>query len=1496
MFHGKAFLAKWGLLWVIVAAAGCPWWGPLLSVSPAAFTFDAAKTGSELTLANAGGGTLAWQIQSKPDWLAVTPSSGRITSESRIVHLEAGLSGLAPGNHTGTLAIKSNGGTRGIAVTAVVAPAPILEITPATLDFGGSATTRTFTITNAGAGALTWSILPPLSNWLSVSPSSGSTSSGAVATVTVTLDRTGLAPGTQVGPILIHLGSNAGAQVITVQAVVQAFMAIPPTLDFGAQLEQLPVTIRNNGADEVHWTINGAQLPAWLTLAPPDVSGTLAPQSEQTIQVRVNRTGLPSGVTSGPIRFASDGGEETVQVTVQGETPVLFVAPTALNFGNNKTSNTLAIQNTGTGTLAWTIEEGLYSAGSWTPQDFPWLTVTGGAAGLVMAGEVATVAVQVDRSQVTPDTDTPYHADLRIASVDGQQLIASVTMVALPPTLRVLPLNLLFGTTYVKKNLAIWNGGLGTVNWRVDTTGRPSWVSLAPVDASGIASGSVSGDQTASPVVSVDRAGLAPADHDYTWSFQVTAGDGSGSPLPPQTVAVSMNIARAPAIGVDTGNVDDMGAAFIPFGASSNSQTFLITNQGTGPLAWGIDQTRLPAWLKSVDPAQGSLDPLQQVTVTVKVDRTGLAYGDESHAIEIASNDPIRGKVPVRVEILIPKRVVIGVRPAEIALGLYGISGSFEIANTGDPGSMLNYQIVSNKPWLYLHPETGASEGTSDVIKNWQSVDVSVNRAQLDSTGATGTLTITAFEVEENGRRQVLPDVQPATVTVSVQAAPLSFEGAGARTRLPSLVRFVLLMRDIAYQPIPLARTVLDQFVDSFSIFEKDVPIERAETSQFLTSGATLRTSVVLLLDYSGSMYAAAQSVTDTSVSQAPDPLQALYEKCIPNLINELPDHYSIALMEFHERSQPSRVVFGADSEPIFTTNKAVVVDRLRNVRVTDHGATELLPAAIDAADELDAKDGLLMRIPFDDTDVRALICVTDGRLTTPPGRIKDTLDYLAQIRVRFFPVGWGQNVFSEPLARIGAGTGGHYYPTAMEDSGRTDARGNPIRAPKVSELLNWCTTEDSATAPCDQSIAKDLKSQVVLGYVTLTEDSPVTVRVAAKFDNPNDDDGVCLAEQGLISGSFIQEQLDFLAIAGDVELGQVSLHSDGIQGDHARVVVRAEYVPRNITAFTFHISSAQDFTIAAVQPDAGGIVSDWTVSATGSTNDKTCAIASPNDAPLPYGAFGDLLYLDFPALAPGTTSLDVHFEVQEPARATGDKYFIAADTFHVEQAGALAPAFPTPQITVTSPASEVRILDFGDTGTVARFQIRNIGGSDVQGGIWLNWKIGDKPAFLTVMPDHGSLKSNTAVDTITVILDRSIASGAAGGFIPVQFDAGALGTEPMVYNLVFLATIQAPALVVSSANFVPGTSMLDFGDTGTTLDISIANTGQSTLNWSAAGAQLPPWLSLTPQSGAVPLGTSTTVSVAVSRAGLASGSYENTFTILSDGGSTAVTAKMTVP
>jgi len=1502
------FRSKWVWIWGLLALAplglvGCPLGAPVLNVSPAALTFDNDVSTAAFTVSNAGPGVLEWQVEASPAWLTPSPQRGTLTADSQVVTLQADLSALAPGTQQGLVTIGSTGGTRSVAVSTTVVAPPTLEVDPTELDFGGSALSRTFDVGNAGAGTLTWNILTPLPTGFSIDPGSlsGSTASGGSQTITVTVDRSQLNPGPNGGPISVT--SNGGAATVNVSAVVQALSVDPLELDFGPQIDQLSLTITNTGSAALTWAIDGPALPSWVTIAAGDLAGALDVGANETIIVSADRNGLGPGALTGQIEIDSDGGSETVTLRIEGPDPRLLVTPTELDLGSTEESQPLTIQNTGTGTLEWSLEEVEFVQGEWVTTEIAWLSVLEGTTGQIPAGGASTLTVQVDRSQVTADPDNPYVGYLRVFTPDAQEGIVSVTQFALPPTLRTLPSELNFGVTYVRRRLAIWNGGLGVVNWTIDTASRPAWATLTPVEPDGFARGSVSGDATDMVTVVVDRTGLAPADQDYTWVFDVTAEDGDGQALAGATILVSMNIARQSVIAVDTGtqpdgrpNVDEEGVAFLPFGTSLNNSAFDIMNLGTGTLEWQIDTVGVPSWLEFLDSPQGTLEPQERTTVRVRVDRTGLTFGDQSHTFPILSNDNDRSPLPLRIEMQVPKRVIIGVKPGEIAFGPYGISSFLEVANYGDPGSILNFEISSNKSWLFYYPETGSSEGTLDLLKDWKTIDVSIDRAQLEGTGATGTLSVTAFEVNEDGQRVTLESVEPAVVTVSVEAAPLSFEAARARTRIPSLVRWVLLMRDIAFEPIALLWDELDDYVDGFSIFEKDVPVEITETSQFLTSAEHIRTNCVILLDYSGSMLEAAMSVGDASVAEAPDPLQALYSQTVSTLIDELPDSYNIALMEFHERSQVTRIVLAPDFGPTFTRDKTVLQERLANLSPLDHGATELLPAVLDASLVLQAEDLGEFRIPFDAPDQRLIISVTDGRLTTPPGRTRDVADYLEDVKVRYFPIGWGHNVIHEPLARMSAKSGGHYYPTPQEPTGEIDPTGNPVVRPIVSELFDWCQTEELGTDPCDQSVAKDLKSQVVFSYVTLTEDAPVTVRVDAAFDNPNDDDEVCLAEQGVISGSFTQKEYDYVEIAGDIQMGQFSLRTDGIEGGHARVVLRAEYIPRNVPGYEFAFASTETFTVTQVAPVEGGIVADWTVEDLGGGR---WSLTPPAEEPLSYGRYGDMLYLDFDSVASASFRLDC--ALNDPLYDPLDqdqKYFSYPDSIPVEDAEFLAPAFPTPQITITSPASDALRIDYGTSVASAQIELRNIGGSHTPTGVWLRWFL-ESPGLLTVSPQpaEGDLASTYEVDTITLDLDRSMEAGDYEGVFDLIFDNNWLLTEPIIVEILFTATILPPAMEVTSADFDPGTTRLDFGDSETALDMTISNTGQSTLVWTIDTTGFPAWLGVSPSSGFLACGEAPDEpEVSVWRGDLDPGTYSHSFTINGEGDSVVVDVVMVVP
>jgi hypothetical protein len=256
-------------------------------------------------------------------------------------------------------------------------------------------------------------------------------------------------------------------------------------------------------------------------------------------------------------------------------------------------------------------------------------------------------------------------------------------------------------------------------------------------------------------------------------------------------------------------------------------------------------------------------------------------------------------------------------------------------------------------------------------------------------------------------------------------------------------------------------------------------------------------------------------------------------------------------------------------------------------------------------------------------------------------------------------------------------------------------------------------------------------------------------------------------------------------------------------------------------------------------------------------------------------------------------------FAVNDPVYDAGDpqgKYFVCPDTMRVDSAGFFAPAFPSPGIDVTLPSTDELALFFDTSVTQGAFTIRNIGGSHVPTGVELNWFITGVPDYMIVDRLEGTLTSTTQADPIQVTLNRAIDTGAFLDYIEIEFLRGSLNTEVFTVAIPTFVTILEPVLTVTSDDFLPGTSTLDFGTSTNTLSLVIANTGQSFLDWRVDAASLPDWINLPLASGSVAWDDSTTITVGIARGGLAPGVYSYTFNITSDGGTQPITVIMTVP
>ena len=244
---------------------------------------------------------------------------------------------------------------------------PILSATPTTLTFtvpeGSSAPpAKQITIDNKGGETLDWTA-SATQPWLSLDANSGT----APSTINVTVDPTGLSPGTYHDTITISATGVSGSPVtipVTLTVTAAPVLTVNQTsLTFNATAGGVNPTsqallITNTGGGTLTWTASKTQ--SWLSL---DTSSGTAPSA---VNASVNIAGLAPGTYHDTITISATGASGSplsipVTLTVT-ENTALSVSPLSLTFtatvgGGNPAAQPVTIANTGSGTLAWTASK-----------------------------------------------------------------------------------------------------------------------------------------------------------------------------------------------------------------------------------------------------------------------------------------------------------------------------------------------------------------------------------------------------------------------------------------------------------------------------------------------------------------------------------------------------------------------------------------------------------------------------------------------------------------------------------------------------------------------------------------------------------------------------------------------------------------------------------------------------------------------------------------------------------------------------------------------------------------------------------------------------------------------------------------------------------------------------------------------------------------------------------------------------------------------------------
>ncbi len=715
---------------------------PTLSVAPGSLTFNYQVGGSTPAAQNIsinGSSAIAFSAaaatSSGGSWLSVSPTSGTTNASASV---SVNPASLAPGTYNGTVTVTSAAASNSpqtVAVTLNVTAAPTLSVSPSQLSFNyliGAANPASQSVSVAASPTT-----PPVSftaaasggAWLSVTPTSGSTA----ATVSVSVNPAGLAPGTYNGTVTVTAASTSNSpQTVAVSLTVTAptLTVAPAQLSFGFQ-----VGGSNPAAQMVNVTANSATAytaaasgGAWLSVTPG--SGT----TDGALSVSVDPTGLAAGTYNGTVTVTAPTAGNSPQaipvVLTVSAAPVLTVSPSQLTFnfqsgGANPPSQMLNI--TGSAPLAYNVAA---SGGAW-------LSVTPASG-----NTPGSATVSVNPAGLSPGS---YNGTINITSGgagNSPQTVAVTLVVSSAPTISASPSALTFnyqvgGSNPAPQNVSV--GGSSATAFTATASGG-AWLSVSP--GSGTTDGTVS--------VSANPSGLAPGTYNGTVTIAAAAAGNS-----PQVVAVTLVVTAA------------------SFTASPAQLSFTYQLGGTNPPSQSVSVSSATASQFSVSAAGGpwiSATPANgttPATVSVSVNPAGLSAGNYNGTVAITPQGAGQSTQIVQVALVVTSAPTISVSPATLAFS-YQVGGNVPTARTVSvtATSPINFSAAAlGGSWLSVTPASGSTPG---------SLSISVNPVGLTPGDYVGTVEITSAGAA-NSPQVVAVSLTVTGPSVTVSPAQLSF-------------------------------------------------------------------------------------------------------------------------------------------------------------------------------------------------------------------------------------------------------------------------------------------------------------------------------------------------------------------------------------------------------------------------------------------------------------------------------------------------------------------------------------------------------------------------------------------------------------------------------------------------------------------------------------------------------------------------------------------------
>lgn len=726
------------------------------------------------------------------------------------------------------------------------------------------------------------------------------------------------------------------------------------------------------------------------------------------------------------------------------------VSPQALSFGDKAIEKSLYIKSLNSLGIKWTVSEVVWNASQnqWIEQDVPWLSVE------PTSGQTSTsqlIQARVSRSGLSSGEYKNVGLQFRAS---GKVQVVTISM-EVSSALSVTPQVFTIRPDVTETTVTVQNVGTESFNWSVryvPNLNNPSVRTNIPAD---ISVSPVSGTLPAGGSTPVTVRWSESLSTDFGLFFESSLGN----------QLVEFRFAKICPETSFTAEPAELVLFVTQESLTSDSTTtnlpvskLTLTNRSNAQAQWNLQivgPTGVAVSSISATPSAGAVNPSDKVEISMTVTRPKeITLGAGQYSIIIDTQNCLL-IVPIKIEQISLPEIAISEPPQEtttrpeiipldvLDFGQEDVQKEFWIANVGPRDSKLYFRIThedegkANPVIADVRPVAGGANGEDgnpedfyhpdelNILIDGVQILVTINRDNLQEDIEYRTITIEA--VDRNpiifpNEATPLSGVEPKTIKVRVEKQPLRIEGALNRSRPPYVMRYVFLLRDSSSRAIPTITTA-DRSKISLTISEDSIPLDLRETSYFLSGPEKIKGNMIILLDYTGSMYYAGVDNKDNPLfpGEAIDKIK----KAVVDFIYDLPSSYQIALMFYNDRQQTKRLIRS------FTTDKELLKESLESFYVPPNlmGASDIYDALSEAVDRLIAED-LKNPLPFDDADVKSIVFISDGwdnASTIDASEIKEKAhDNL----IRLYPLGFasGGSVNTADLIPIAKETGGHLY------------------------------------------------------------------------------------------------------------------------------------------------------------------------------------------------------------------------------------------------------------------------------------------------------------------------------------------------------------------------------------------------------------------------------------------------------------------------------------